>query len=863
MADLLGEKGAHLAELTKIGIPVPFGFTISTESCKRFYENGGVMSPAIRSEICAKVSELEDVAGRRFGDAERPLLVALRGDAPSSMNGRLGTVLCLGLNEVTLKALECQTGDKRFGLMNMLDFIHHYSILVYKIADEEFVNLYESKRNCQGLTAGERLSIRALEELEDEYLRLVEEKTGKSFPQDPLVQLEEGIIAILKRWMDPDIVAYRKSQQIPDEPGAAITVQSMVFGNNSTSSGSGIVLTRNPSSGEKRLFGDFLIDAKGSDMHRGTRKPMDIGFMEAVFPEAYERLMHICSIIENHYRDLQYVEFTVEDGKLYILQTRRGRRTAQAAVKMAVDMVKEELIDRKTAVLSIDPEFIEKLLAPRFDPEQEAVARIIAEGSIAAPGCACGRLVFSSEQAMQFHQIGEPVILVQHDLKNDDLPGVYASEGLIVLNGSATTSSFGFARQSGRPCVTSVDDQISISADENSMTIGEKTYYRGEYVSINGTKGMVYEGKVQMVPPDLSGDFGKIMGWADEFRTMKVKTNANTPEEAKQGAEFGAEGIGLCRSEHMFYKGDRLKLFQRLLLSGDETEQKEAMEKIRRVQQQDYFDMFTTMEGLPVNIRLLDLPLQDFLPDSSRAVVEFAEQNDISAKDVQKTANSLREMNPMFGLRGCRLSIMRPEFTVMQTQAIITAAIEAEEKMNREVDLEIIIPFVVSVHELNRVSDIIRNTADAVMKEAGHEVEYRIGTMLEVPRACMRADVLAESVDSFSFGTNDLTQTMYGLSRHDTTSLISDYIDQGIFNSDPFKTIDREGIGHMMNQAIELGKRVKPNLRIGVCGQQSGDQQSIEFFHQIGVNYVSCSPLRVPVARLAAAQAAIKSRETK
>ncbi len=858
MTDLLGEKGANLAEMMKIGIPVPFGFTVSTEACTRFYENGGKLDPAVHAEICAKVAELENVMGKRLGDSENPLLVAVRGGAPKAMNGTLKTILNLGLNRDTVGALERMTGDRRFALRNMLDFLSSYSSIVLGIDEDRFLALNQEKRREAGAQDGDRLSLEDLQALEVSYRRLIVEETGSPFPEDPLEQLEEGMIAILKEWMAPDVIAYRKMHQIPDEPGIAVTVQAMVYGNAGSSSGTGIVLTRDPSSGQKRLYGEFLIDAKGSEMQKGIRSPLDLSIMQAAFPEAYERLKHICEILERQYRDLQYAEFTVQQGKLYILQTRRGRRTAQAAVKTAVDLVKEELIDRKTAVLRIDPVFIENLLAPRFDPEQEEEAVTIAQGIEASPGCACGRLVFSPEQALQLHQIGEPVILVQKETDADDLSGIYASSGIVTQRGGITSHASGAARAMGKACVTSVGDDIEIADDLNSMRAGEQTYYRGEYISINGFKGCVYEGQIRMIPPDLSGDFGKIMGWADEFRTMKVRTNANTPEEAQQGADFGAEGIGLCRSEHMFYQGSRLRQIQKMLLTQDPEEKQEAMEEIKRIQRSDFFDIFTIMEGLPVSVRLLDLPLQDFLPESDADLEDFAKEEGLSLFGVRQKADALRETNPMLGQRGCRLCIMHPELTVMQTEAIISAAIEAEEKMGRQVDLEIIIPLVISVHELNRVKDLVKKTADRIMKDAGHTIEYRIGTMLEVPRACMRADALAGSVDTFSFGTNDLTQMMYGLSRNDTAGLISEYMDQGIFPDDPFKTIDRDGVGKVMERAITLGRKVKPNLRLGVCGAQTGDQRSVEFFHELGMNYVSCSPFRVPVARLAAAQAAIR-----
>lgn len=858
MTEILGEKGANLAEMTKIGIPVPFGFTISTEACSRFYENGGKMDPAVRAEICAKVSELEDVTGKNLGDPENPLLLAVRGSAPVPMNGALKTILNLGLNRDTVNALEKMTGDKRFALNNMLDFLASYSSLVMGVDEDKFIDLYTQKSGQFCTDKDDLLSIGELEDLEEEYRNLIHEETGADVPEDPIEQLENGILALLRQWMSPDVVSYRKIRQIPDEPGEAITVQAMVYGNAGSSSGTGVVLSRDPTSGEKRLYGEFMINAKGSDMQRGIRTPMELSIMGAAFPDVYDRLKHICEILETQYRDLQYAEFTVQKGKLYILQTRRGRRTAQAAVRTAVDMVSENLIDRKTAVLRIDPVSIENLLAPRFDPEQEKDAKVIAEGIEASPGCACGRLVFSAEQALQLHQIGEPVILVQKDTDAEDLAGIYASAGIVTQRGATTSHASGAARAMGKACVTSVGDDLEIADDLNSMQAGDKTYYRGEYISINGFRGRVYEGQIHMIPPDLSGDFGKIMGWADEFRTMKVRTNANTPEEAKQGMDFGAEGIGLCRSEHMFYQGNRLQLFQRMILTEDPEKRREVMEEIKQIQRADYYEIFTVMEGFPVSIRLLDLPLQDFLPDSRRELAAFAEEADLSVGSVQRAADSLRENNPMLGRRGCRLCIMHPEIAEMQTEAIISAAIEAEEKMKRQVDLEIVVPLVISVHELNTVKDVISRTAQKVMKESGHKIEYRIGSMLEVPRACMRADALAESVDTFSFGTNDLTQMMYGLSRSDTAGLISEYIDQGIFPNDPFKTIDREGVGKMLQRAITLGRRVKPNLRLGVCGAQTGDQDSVQFFQEIGINYVSCSPFRVPVARLAAAQAAIR-----
>ncbi len=857
MRGLLGGKGANLAEMTKIGLPVPFGFTVTTEACNKYYADGEKIDPEVVEEIKVKLAELEDVMGKKFGDVNDPLLVSVRSGAPISMPGMMDTVLNLGLNDETVVALAKLTDNERFAYDSYRRFIQMFGDVVLSIDKKKFDDVFDGQKQKVGAEVDVDLTTEDLKEIIVGYKKVVRDATGKDFPQDPREQLMEAVTAVFRSWGNDRAILYRKLNDIPNDLGTAVNVQSMVFGNKGNNSGTGVAFTRDPATGEKKIYGEFLVNAQGEDVVAGIRTPSPIAEMAESFPEAYKNFTHICEVLEKHYTDLQDMEFTVEEGKLYMLQTRSGKRTAQAAVKVAVDMVNEGLIDKKTAVLRIEPDFVEHLLHPRFDEAAEEKAVKIAHGLAASPGAATGKIVFDVDEAVERKKNGEKVVLVRLETSPEDLAGMLSAEGILTAHGGATSHAAVVARGMGKCCVTGCRELI-IDAENNMMTVNGKVYKAGEEISINGSNGNVYEGSITMVEPDLSGDFGKIMSWADSFRTMKVRTNADTPRDAKQAVEFGAEGIGLCRTEHMFFAEDRIPAIREMIVADTEAARRTALDKLLPFQQEDFEGIYEAMGSRPVNIRLLDPPLHEFLPKTDEEMEELSAESGIPVPDLKERAEALREFNPMLGTRGCRLAVLYPEIAEMQTTAIMKAAINVSRKSGTDILVEIMIPLAGSAKELKDVRETVVATAEKVMKEEGKTLEYLVGTMIEVPRAALVADEIAEHAQFFSFGTNDLTQMTFGFSRDDTAKLIEDYMEKGILEEDPFKTIDQDGVGKLMKMAVEGGKKTRPNIRLGICGEHGGDPKSVEFCHKIGLNYVSCSPFRVPVARLAAAQAAIK-----
>ncbi len=857
MRDLLGGKGANLAEMTKIGLPVPFGFTVTTEACNKYYADGEKVDPEVIEEIKVKLAELEKVMGKKFGDPDDPLLVSVRSGAPISMPGMMDTVLNLGLNDQTVIALAKLTNNERFAYDSYRRFIQMFGDVVLSIDKKKFDKVFDGQKEKVGAQFDVELTTEDLQEIITGYKQVILESIGKEFPQDPREQLMEAITAVFRSWGNDRAILYRKLNDIPNDLGTAVNVQSMVFGNKGNNSGTGVAFTRNPATGEKKIYGEFLVNAQGEDVVAGIRTPSPIAEMEKSFPEAYKNFTHICEVLEKHYTDLQDMEFTVEEGKLFMLQTRNGKRTAQAAVKVAVDMVNEGLIDKKTAVLRIEPAYVEHLLHPRFDDAAEQEAVKIAHGLAASPGAASGKIVFDVDEAVERKKNGEKVVLVRLETSPEDLAGMLSAEGILTAHGGATSHAAVVARGMGKCCVTGCRE-LNIDEEKGVMTVGGKTYKAGDPISINGSNGNVYEGEIPMVAPDLSGDFGKIMSWADSFRKMKVRTNADTPRDARQAVEFGAEGIGLCRTEHMFFAEDRIPAIREMIIADTEEERRKALAKLLPFQQEDFEGIYEAMGPRPVNIRLLDPPLHEFLPKTEDEMAQLSKTSGIPVAALKERAEALREFNPMLGTRGCRLAVLYPEIAEMQTTAIMRAAINVSKASGSDIIVEIMIPLAGSAKELADVRKTVVDTAEKVMKEEGKTLEYLVGTMIEVPRAALTADEIAEHAQFFSFGTNDLTQMTFGFSRDDTSKLIEDYMDKGILDADPFKTIDQTGVGKLMKMAVEGGKKTRPNLRLGICGEHGGDPKSVEFCHTLGLNYVSCSPYRVPVARLSAAQAAIK-----
>ncbi len=860
MRSLLGGKGANLAEMTRIGLPVPFGFTITTEACNKYYEDGRKITQDVVDAIYEKLAELEQVTGKKFGSAENPLLVSVRSGAVISMPGMMDTILNLGLNDDSVEGLAKRTENRRFAMDSYRRFIQMFGDVVQEISKEKFDKIFDGQKEKKGVKFDVELTAEDLEEVIRGYKELVKAETGKDFPQDPREQLIEAVKAVFRSWMNDRAILYRKLNGISGKLGTAVNVQSMVFGNMGNNSGTGVAFTRSPSTGENRIFGEFLVNAQGEDVVAGVRTPLNIEEMEKAFPEAYKDFVRIANLLEKHYKDTQDMEFTVEDGKLYMLQTRNGKRTAQAAVKIAVDMVGEGLIDKATAVTRLEPQQIDQLLHPMFAADELKKAKDIAKGLPASPGAACGHIYFSADEATEAAANGEKVILVRAETSPEDLAGMVAAEGILTARGGMTSHAAVVARGMGKCCVAGCSEA---RVDEETKTVSFEsgaTFKEGDVISIDGSTGFIYGEAINTVEPDVSGDFATLMGWADEIRTLKVRANADNPRDAKQAVEFGCEGIGLCRTEHMFFEEERIPAIRRMIVAETAEERKAALDIIRPFQQGDFREMYKVLGEMPMTVRLLDPPLHEFLPHTEDEIRDLAKTMNISYERLQGTVDELHELNPMLGTRGCRLAVLYPEIAEMQTEAIIGAAIEVKKECGFNIVPEIMIPLVGEARELTFVKEKVVETADRMIEEAGIEMKYMVGTMIEIPRAALTADEIAKDAEFFSFGTNDLTQMTLGFSRDDTGKLLEYYVDKGIYEEDPFKTIDVDGVGKLVEMAVKLGKQTRPNIKLGICGEHGGDPKSIDFCHRVGLTYVSCSPFRVPIARLAAAQAAIKNR---
>ena len=859
MRALLGGKGANLAEMTNIGLPVPFGFTITTDVCRKYTEDGGVLAQEVIDEVWEHLAELEEVMGKKFGDNENPLLVSVRSGAPISMPGMMDTILNLGLNDVAVEGLAKKTSNERFAYDSYRRFIQMFGDVVMEIKKSNFDEVFEGQKKKAGVEFDVELTTEDLKEVIAGYKEVVKRELGREFPQEPKDQLLEAIKAVFRSWNNDRAILYRKMYDISDSLGTAVNVQSMVFGNSGNNSGTGVAFTRNPANGENKLFGEFLVNAQGEDVVAGIRTPQPISEMAEAFPEVYSQFEKIADTLENHYKDMQDMEFTVEDRKLFMLQTRNGKRTAAAAVKVAVDLVKEGLIDKETAVMRVEPDQINQLLHPVFDADELKKATPVAKGLPASPGAATGQIVFSTEDAAAFAEEGKKVILVREETSPEDLAGMVAAQGILTARGGMTSHAAVVARGMGKCCVAGCKE-ITVDEANKTMTVGGKSYHEGDSISLNGTDGNVYVEAIKTLAPELSGDFGQIMEWADEARTLKVRTNADNPRDAKQAVEFGAEGIGLCRTEHMFFEDERIPKIRRMILADTVEERREALDGLLPYQKEDFKGIYKAMGERPVTIRLLDPPLHEFLPKTDEDIKQVSEQFGIPYEKIVNKTLELHEFNPMLGHRGCRLAVTYPEIAEMQTKAIISAALEVRAEEGLDIVPEIMVPLVGHVNELKFVKKTIVEVADKLIAESGQNMKYMVGTMIEIPRAALTADEIAEEAEFFSLGTNDLTQMGFGFSRDDTGAIIKEYVAQGILENDPFQSLDQSGIGKLVKMAVEGGKKTRPNIKLGICGEHGGDPASVHFCHKAGLNYVSCSPFRVPIARLAAAQAAIEEK---
>ena len=859
MKDLLGGKGANLAEMTKIGLPVPFGFTVTTEACNRYYDEGKKIGDDIVASIFEKLEELENTTGKKFGDVENPLLVSVRSGAKISLPGMMDTIQNMGLNDQTVEGLAALTENPRFAYDSYRRFIQMFGDVVMEIAKTKFDAIFDAKKEEHGYEFDVDLTTEDLKEIIVGYKALVKEEMGRDFPQEPKDQLMEAIMAVFRSWNNDRAILYRQLNEIPDSIGTAVNVQSMVFGNMGETSGTGVAFTRSPVNGEKAIFGEFLVNAQGEDVVAGIRTPQPIAEMAQAFPEVYTEFTRIAELLEKHYTDMQDMEFTVERNKLFMLQTRNGKRTAPAAVKIAVDMQSEGLIDKETAVMRIEPAQIDQLLHPMFDAEELKEAEKLTKGLPASPGAATGQIYFNASDAETAVANGAKAILVRLETSPEDLAGMVAAEGILTARGGMTSHAAVVARGMGKCCVSGCAE-IKVDEEAKELTIGEYVFKEGDYISLDGTAGDVLKGQIKTVPPELSGDFAEIMSWADEIRTLKIRTNADNPRDAKQAVEFGAEGIGLCRTEHMFFEEERIPAVRRMILADSEEERREALKFLLPYQKGDFKGIYEAMGDRPVTIRLLDPPLHEFLPHTDEEIKALSEQIGVPYEKLAKKTQELHEFNPMLGHRGCRLAVTYPEIAEMQAEAIIMAAIEVRKEQGLDIIPEIMIPLVGMRKELADVKATVVKTVEAVMEREGVKFDYLIGTMIEIPRAALTADEIAEEAEFFSFGTNDLTQMTFGFSRDDTGKIIKEYREKGIFDDDPFQSIDQVGVGKLVKMAVELGKQTRPSIKLGICGEHGGDPKSIEFCNAVGLQYVSCSPFRVPIARLAAAQAAIKQK---
>ena len=858
MRNLLGGKGANLAEMTNLGLPVPQGFTVTTEACTRYYDDGRKIADEIQKEIEENLVKLEAKTGKKFGDVANPLLVSVRSGARASMPGMMDTILNLGLNDQVVEGLAKLTNNPRFAYDSYRRFIQMFSDVVMGLEKSRFERIIDDMKEKKGVKMDTELDVNDLKEMVVKFKEFYKEELGKDFPQQPKEQLMEAVKAVFRSWDNPRAQVYRRMNDIPYSWGTAVNVQSMVFGNMGDTSGTGVAFTRNPSTGEKKLYGEYLMNAQGEDVVAGIRTPMPISELANQNPAIYEQFVNIANTLENHYNDMQDMEFTIENGKLYMLQTRNGKRTAKAALKIAVDLVNEGKITEQEALMKIEPKQLDSLLHPGFDPAALKKAEVIGKGLPASPGAACGKVVFTAERASELAGEGNKVVLVRLETSPEDIEGMAASEGILTARGGMTSHAAVVARGMGTCCVAGCSD-LKVNEEEKYFELGGKKYHEGDYISLDGSTGNIYGEQVKTEPASLSGDFGTIMQWADKYRALQVRTNADTPNDAKNAFHFGAEGIGLCRTEHMFFDADRIPAVREMIVSSTVEERKKALAKLLPMQRKDFIGLYKAMQGKPVTIRFLDPPLHEFLPHTDEEIAALAKDMGLTFESLKATVESLHEFNPMMGHRGLRLAVTYPEIAEMQTQAVIEAAIAVKKEDGYDIVPEIMIPLSCDAKEFNYVRDIVKNKADEIIAKEGVKLTYKIGTMIEIPRAALTADEIAKTAEFFSFGTNDLTQMTYGFSRDDAGKFLDVYYEKKIFESDPFARLDQVGVGKLVKMAADLGKSTRPDIKLGICGEHGGDPSSIEFCHNAGLTYVSCSPYRVPIARLAAAQANIKN----
>ncbi len=857
--NLLGGKGANLCDMTQLGLPIPQGFIVTTEACTEYYNNNKTLSDEIISQIKQCLANLEEISGKKFGDNANPLLVSVRSGARVSMPGMMDTVLNLGLTDAAVEGLAKKSNNPRFAYDSYRRFIQMFSDVVMEIPKSRFEKIIDEMKEEKGVKLDTELTADDLKELVVRFKALYKQEKNEDFPNDPEVQLMEAVKAVFRSWMNPRAIVYRRMNDYPSSWGTAVNVQMMVFGNMGDTSGTGVAFTRNPATGENKLYGEYLINAQGEDVVAGIRTPNPISQLENDMPNVYAEFKRIYEKLEDHYRDMQDMEFTVEEGKLYFLQTRNGKRTAGAALKIAVDLVAEGKITEEEAVLRVDPKQLDQLLHPAFDTKALKAAKIIGSALPASPGAAAGKVYFTAEDAKAAAARGERVILVRLETSPEDIEGMAAAKGILTVRGGMTSHAAVVARGMGTCCVSGCGD-IKMNEEDKTFELAGKTYKEGDYISLDGSTGNIYGEDIATVEPEITGDFETLMKWADKARTLKVRTNADSPKDAKNAIRFGAEGIGLCRTEHMFFEEDRIMKVRKMIVAKSETERREALSALLPLQKGDFAGIYEAMESRPVTIRLLDPPLHEFLPHTNEEIAELAKELNISFDELKATVDSLHEFNPMMGHRGCRLAVSYPEIAEMQARAIMEAAVQVKKEKGYDIIPEIMIPLVGEKKELQFVKEVVVNTAEQVIKEAGISVEYHVGTMIEIPRAALTADAIAEEAEFFSFGTNDLTQMTFGFSRDDAGKFLEDYYSKNIYETDPFARLDQTGVGQLVEIAAQKGRKTRPNIKLGICGEHGGDPSSIEFCHKVGLNYVSCSPFRVPIARLAAAQAAIKNK---
>ena len=859
MKNLLGGKGANLAEMTNLGLPIPQGFTVTTEACTDYYKNGKLITEEITSQIFDALSKLEEMQGKRFGDTEDPLLVSVRSGSRASMPGMMDTILNLGLNDIAVEGFAKKTGNPRFAYDSYRRFIQMFSDVVMEMSKTFFEGILDEIKEEKGAKLDTDLTAEDLKEVIAKYKAIYQEKMGEEFPQDPKVQLMEAVKAVFRSWDNPRAIVYRRMNDIPGDWGTAVNVQAMVFGNMGDTSGTGVAFTRNPSTGEHAIYGEYLINAQGEDVVAGIRTPLPITRLHEDMPDCYDQFMEIANRLEEHYKDMQDMEFTIQEGKLYFLQTRNGKRTAPAAIKIACDLVDEGKITQEEAVLRIDAKSLDQLLHPTFDPAALKAGKVLGAALPASPGAAAGKVYFTADEAKEAHDKGERVILVRSETSPEDIEGMHAAEGILTVRGGMTSHAAVVARGMGTACVSGCGE-IKINEEAKVFELGGEKIVEGDYISLDGSTGKIYLGDIKTVEASVSGYFSRIMEWSDKFRTLQVRTNADTPEDTANAVKLGAEGIGLCRTEHMFFEPERIPKIRKMILSKTVEGREAALDELLAFQKADFKAMFEALEGKPMTVRYLDPPLHEFVPTDSEDIADLAKEMNLTVEEVKSTCEALHEFNPMMGHRGCRLAVTYPEIAKMQTRAVMEAAIEVKNEKGYDIIPEIMIPLVGEKKELKFVKDIVVETAEAVKAEKGSDIEYHIGTMIEIPRAALLAEEIAEEAEFFSFGTNDLTQMTFGFSRDDAGNFLDAYYKSKIYESDPFARLDQNGVGQLVQMACEKGRQVRPNIKLGICGEHGGDPSSIEFCHKAGLSYVSCSPYRVPIARLAAAQAALNEK---